>query len=56
MLYGRVRRAVNDVLLVFDDFLGSVVGTVCWQVMWRCCGSFGENDIKVTKRHQCDEK
>ena len=35
ILYGRVRRAVNGVLLVFDDFLKNVVGTACWQIMWR---------------------
>ena len=45
VLYGRVRRAVNGVLLVFDDFweilLESVVGKLCGG----CCGSFDEKTI-----------
>ena len=46
VLYGRVRRAVNGVLLVFDVFFWEVllerfVGKLCGG----CCGAFDENGI-----------
>ena len=39
-------------MIFWKVLLERFVGKLCGG----CCGSFGENDNKVTKRHQCDEK
>ena len=45
-------RLLMVMMIFWEVLLERFVGKLCGG----CCGSFGENDIEVTKRHQCDEK